>query len=133
MARSAIYTALTTATSVISGALIPLGQTIRRFGCNIQRDGNAITLRGEGYFLVNISVTAAPAAAGTVTVTLNRDGVPVTGATASNSTSVAANPVALPVTAIVRNPGCCDSSSLSIVLTGQNSTVQNVAFDVVKL
>ena len=59
--------------------------------------------------------------------------MPVTGATASGSVSTAANPTALPITAIVRNACDCDSSILSLVLSGQASTVQNVAVTVVKL
>ena len=133
MSKSALYTALTTPTSVSSGSIIPLGTTIRRFGCNVSQDGNTISIKGKGYFLVNVSVTAAPAAAGAVTATLNKDGVPVTGATASGSVSTAANPTALPITAIVRNACDCDSSILSLVLSGQASTVQNVAVTVVKL
>lgn len=133
MSKSAIYTALSTPTSVSSDAIIPLGATIRRFGCNISQDGNTISIKGRGYFLVNISITATPAAVGTVTATLNKDGVPVTGATASSSVSTATNPTALPITAIVRNACDCDSSILSLALSGEASTVQNVAVSVVKL
>lgn len=133
MSKSAIYTALTTPTSVAVGSTVPLGTTIRRFGCNIAQDGNAITVKGKGYFLVTASITAAPDAVGTVTVSMSKDGVPVSGATASSSVSTAANPTALPITAIVRNACDCDSSALSFTLDGTASTVQNVAVTVVKL
>lgn len=133
MSKSAIYTAMTTPTSVAIGSTVPLGTTIRRFGCNVAQDGNAITIKGKGYFLVTASITAAPAAVGAVTVAMNKDGVPVSGATASSSVSTAANPTALPITAIVRNACDCDSSALSFTLDGTASTVQNVAVTVVKL
>ena len=133
MSKSAIYTAMTTPTSVAIGSTVPLGTTIRRFGCNIAQDGNAITVKGKGYFLVTASITAAPAAVGSVTVAMSKDGVPVSGATASSSVSTAANPTALPITAIVRNACDCDSSALSFTLDGTASTVQNVAVTVVKL
>lgn len=133
MSKSAIYTAMTTPTSVAVNGTVPFGTTIRRFGCNIAQDGNAITIRGKGYFLVTASITAAPAAVGTVTVSMNKDGVPVSGATASSSVSTAANPTALPITAIVRNACDCDSSALSFALDGTASSVQNVAVTVVKL
>lgn len=133
MSKSAIYTALSAPTSVLPGDIIPLGSTIRRFGCNIRQDGNTITIKGKGYFLVNVSVTVAPTAAGTVIITLNKDGIPITGATASGSVSTAANPVALPITAIARNACDCDSSIISLTLSGQASTVQNVAITVIKL
>lgn len=133
MSKSAIYTAMTTPTSVAIGSTVPLGTTIRRFGCNIAQDGNAITIKGKGYFLVTASITAAPDAVGTVTVSMSKDGVPVSGATASGSVSTAANPTALPITAIVRNACDCDSSALSFTLDGTASSVQNVAVTVVKL
>lgn len=133
MSKSAIYTAMTTPTSVAVGSTVPLGTTIRRFGCNIAQDGNAITIKGKGYFLVTASITAAPDAVGTVTVSMSKDGVPVSGATASGSVSTAANPAALPITDIVRNACDCDSSILSFNLSGTASTVQNVAVTVVKL
>lgn len=133
MSKSAIYTAMTTPTSVAVSGILPLGTTIRRFGCNVTQDGNTINIKGKGYFLVTASVTAAPAAVGTVTVSMSKDGVPVSGATASGSVSTAANPTALPITAIVRNACDCDSSALSFTLDGTASTVQNVAVTVVKL
>ena len=133
MSKSAIYTAMTTPISVAIGSTVPLGTTIRRFGCNVAQDGNTITIKGKGYFLVTASITAAPAAVGSVTVAMNKDGVPVSGATASSSVSTAANPTALPITAIVRNACDCDSSALSFTLDGTASTVQNVAVTVVKL
>lgn len=133
MSKSAIYTAMTTPTSVAVNGTVPLGTTIRRFGCNIAQDGNAITVKGKGYFLVTASITAAPDAVGTVTVVMSKDGVPVSGATASSSVSTAANPTALPIADIVRNACDCDSSALSFTLDGAASTVQNVAVTVVKL
>lgn len=133
MSKSAIYTAMTTPTSVNVGEIVPLGATIRRFGCNITQDGNTITIKGRGYFLVTASITTAPDAVGTVAVSMSKDGVPVSGATASGSVSTAANPAALPITAIVRNACDCDSSALSFTLDGTASTVQNVAVTVVKL
>lgn len=133
MSKSAIYTSMTTPTSVAIGGTVPLGTTKRRFGCNIVQDGNAITVKGKGYFLVTASITAAPDAVGTVTVAMSKDGVPVSGATASSSVSTAANPTALPIADIVRNACDFDSAALSFTLDGTASTVQNVAVTVVKL
>ena len=124
---------MTTPTSVAIGSTVPLGTTIRRFGCNVTQDGNTINIKGKGYFLVTASVTAAPDAVGTVTVSMSKDGVPGSGAAASGSVSAAADPTALPITAIVRNACDCDSSILSFNLSGTASTVQNVAVTVVKL
>lgn len=81
--KSAIYTAMQTPTAVDVGGVIPLGSLIRRYGCDIQLNGNAVNLTGTGYYDVDASVTVAPTAAGTVTATLYKDGVAVPGATAS--------------------------------------------------
>lgn len=133
MSKSAIYTAQTTPVAVTVGDLMPLGATIRRFGCAIVQDGNTITIKGNGYFKVTASATVAPVAVGTVSMTLNKDGVAVTGATASSSVTTAANPTDLAITAIVRNPCDCDSSVLSFVLGVSASTLSNLAVTVEKL
>lgn len=133
MSKSAIYTTNTATTALAVGALLPVGTTTRRFGRNIRQDGNAITLLGEGYYLVNVSAIVTPTAAGTVSITAQKDGVPVAGATASATTSAAAVSVNLSLTAIVRNPCGCDSSILSFVLGGAASTLSNLAVSVEKL
>lgn len=132
MSKSAIYTANTTPTTVAVGGIVPIGTTVRRYGQNVRQDGNTITVTGLGYYLVNVSATVAPTAAGTVTLTGQKDGVAVSGATAAETTTAAATSVTLALTYIVRNT-CCGSSILSYVLGGAASTVSNLAATVVKL
>lgn len=131
MSRSAIYTANATANAVAVGDLIPLGSTSRRYGCNLRQDGNGITATGAGYYLVTMSATVAPTAAGAVTITGQKDGVAIIGATAT-STAAAGAATDLAFSTVVRNIGC-DSSILSFVLTGAAATVSNFAVSVVKL
>lgn len=131
MSKSAIYTANAAASTVAVGDLIPLGSTSRRYGCNLRQDGNGITATGAGYYLVTMSATVAPTAAGAVTVTAQKDGVAIIGATAT-STAAAGAATDLAFSAIVRNVGC-GSSILSFVLTGAAATVSNFAISVVKL
>lgn len=132
MSRSAIYTANTTPTALAVGNIIPVGTTVRRFGQCVRQDGNTITLTGSGYYLVNASATVAPTAAGTVSVTGQKDGVAVIGATAAATTTVAAESENLSLDFIVRNVGC-GSSILSFALGGAESTVTNLAVTVTKL
>lgn len=132
MSKSAIYTANTTSTALAVGDIIPVGTTVRRFGQCVRQDGNTITLAGPGYYLVSASATVAPTAAGTVTVTGQKDGVAVIGATASATTTAAAASTTLPLDFIVRNVGC-GSSILSFALGGAASTVSNLAVTVTKL
>ena len=89
MSKSAIYTTNVSAPTVAVGGIVPFGTTTRRYGCNIRQDGNAITLCGQGYYLVNISATLAPTAAGTVSLTAQKDGVAIIGATASQTVAAA--------------------------------------------
>lgn len=131
MSKSAIYTANAVASTVAVGDLIPLGSTSRRYGCNLRQDGNGITATGAGYYLVTMSATVAPTAAGAVTITGQKDGVAIIGATAT-STAAAGAATNLAFSTVVRNIGC-DSSILSFVLTGAAATVSNFAVSVVKL
>lgn len=132
MSKSAIYTTNVSNPTVPVGGIVPVGSTTRRYGCNIRQDGNAITLCGQGYYLVNASATVAPTAAGTVSLTAQKDGVAIIGATAAQT--VAANGVAnLNITAIVRNACGYDGSLLSLVLDGVASVINNLAVTVEKL
>ena len=132
MSKSAIYTTNVSNPTVAAGGIVPVGSTTRRYGCNIRQDGNAITLCGQGYYLVNVSATVAPTAAGTVSLTAQKDGVAIIGATAAQA--VAANGVAnLNITTILRNACGCDGSLLSLVLDGVASVVNNLAVTVEKL
>lgn len=132
MSKSAIYTTNVSNPTVAAGGIVPVGSTTRRYGCNIRQDGNAITLCGQGYYLVNVSATVAPTAAGTVSLTAQKDGVAIIGATAAQT--VAANGVAnLTITAIIRNTCGCDGSLLSLALDGVASVVNNLAVTVEKL
>ena len=132
MSKSAIYTTNVSNPPVAAGGIVPVGSTTRRYGCNIRQDGNAITLCGQGYYLVNVSATVAPTAAGTVSLTAQKDGVAIIGATAAQT--VAANGVAnLNIAAIVRNACGCDGSLLSLALDGVASVVNNLAVTVEKL
>lgn len=133
MSKSAIYTTNTSGDTIAAGNIIPVGTTTRRYGCCVRQDGNAISLCGNGYFLVNISATVTPTAAGTATITAQKDGVSIIGATASQTVAAVNTAVTLSITAIVRNACGCDSSLLSVLLTGVTSVVDNLAVTVVKL
>ena len=77
--------------------------------------------------------TVTPAAAGTVSLTAQKDGVAVIGATSSATTAAANEAVTLTVNAILRNACGCDSSILSFVLDGATAVVNNLSVTVEKL
>ena len=133
MSKSAIYTTNTTAPTIAVDGIIPVGTTTRRYGCNIRQDGNAITLCGQGYYLVNVSATVTPTSAGTVSVTAQKDGVDIVGATGSETVAAVSNAANISITAIVRNACGCDSSILSFILGGVAAVVDNLAVTVEKL
>ena len=128
--KSALYTAMQTPTEVAVNGVIPLGSLIRRYGCDITLNGNAVNIVGKGYYDVDASITVAPTAAGTVTATLYKDGVAVPGATASATAAAADDVVNLNIPALVRQVCCAAGSALTLVLTGAAATVNNVALRV---
>lgn len=130
--KSALYTAMQTPTAVAVGGVIPLGGLIRRYGCDIALNGNAVNLAGTGYYDVDASITATLTAAGAVTVTLYKDGVAVPGATATETGAVSGT-VNLDLTALVRQPCCAAGAALTLVLTGVEATVDNVALRVQRI
>lgn len=130
--KSALYAAMQTPTAVAVDGVIPLGSLIRRYGCDVALNGNAVNITGAGYYDVDASVTVSPAAAGTVTITLYKDGVAVPGATASE-TAAANGTVDLSIPALVRQVCCAAGSALTLVLTGVAATVDNVALRVQRI
>lgn len=131
MSKSVIYTALTTDTDVAVGEVIPLGTTIRRYGCNLIQSGNVINIMGRGYYNFDVSITAAATAAGPITATVYYNGVPVPGATAT-VTAAATGTVNLMITGVVRT--LCDcADQLTVVLSGTAATITNMAVDVEKM
>lgn len=139
--KSAIYTANTTPTTLTltaqqPSATLPLGTTIRRFGCNLQLSGSGILVDGNGYYDVNASVTVTPAAAGNYTVTLFADGVEIPGAT-QTVTAAAASTITFNIPALVRLNCCGAATTLTLRLTTTATlpatvTVNNVGITVEK-
>lgn len=127
MSKSAIYTVNSNAQTVGVGESINLGRIERRFGSNINLEGNAITITGNGYYKIDANITFIGTAAGVVTVSLYKDGVIVPGAFSSKSTTEGTT-YDIGLTALVRKVGCmCDSSSLSVVVSGASANIQNIA------
>lgn len=126
MSKSAIYVANTGNQTLDVNSQISLGSILRKFGCNLDLNGNGIVLSGSGYYEFEVSVTATPTAAGEVFVTMYKDGTQVAGATASDY-NTAGNPVNVSLSALVREV-CCDSSSvITFVYGGSAGTVNNIA------
>lgn len=132
MSKSAIYTAVTTSVPVSDGGVLPVGNIIRRFGCNLNADTNTIETCGLGYYKLDAVATLAAASAAPITITLLQDGVPVPGAKSTITVAGTSDQTVLPVTAIVRNKCDC-GSALSFVISGADVTLDNFAVTVEKL
>jgi hypothetical protein len=135
MSKSAIYTVNNTTQAVAVGGTINLGTINRRFGQCIDLAGTGIQLNGPGYYNVEASFTVEPTAAGTVIITMYKDGVAVPGAVAYSTATAADDPVNLSISSIVRKfCPCADGiESLTFVLTGTAANIINSAVVVEKL
>ena len=133
MSKSIIYVANTGAQNVPVGGAVNLGGVVRRFGCALDLNGNSVTIDEAGYYDVDVSVTAAPTAAGEVTVTLFNNGVAVPGATATTTATAADDTVSISFNAVVRVFCGANAGALTLVLTGTASSVANAIIVVTKL
>lgn len=126
--KSAIYTANTSVQTLAVGSEIDLGNIIRRFGSNVNLNGDAININGSGYYDVSASFTITGTNAGTVNIVLLKDGVAIPGAVASVVVAVG-DVVTIPIKALVREFGCCydNNSNLTFVLTGTAESITNAS------
>ena len=133
MGKSLIQTTNQSAQTVAAGSIISLGSVLRRFGCNCRLSGNGIEVDGEGYYIIDASVSVAPTAAGAVTVALYEDGVQIPGAIAYDSVSVAGNATNMAISTTIRKGcACTGASNITAVLVAGASTVNNISLRVVK-
>jgi hypothetical protein len=131
--KSAIYTVNNTVNAVALNGNIPLGTTLRRFGQNLEQSGNGILVCGDGYYDIGCSITLSPSTVGTVTVSILQDGVAIAGATASANVATANTPINLNLKSMLRLRCCDDTSTLTLLLSGVNAAINNVALTVEKL
>ena len=123
--KSAIYVSNTSQNAVAVNSAIPVGTTIRRYGCNIKQEGQGIVVTGTGYYDITASVTLLGTAAGTAIIQLYRDGVPIAGAQAK--TTLAAESYSnVSLTALVREQCCNASSTITAVLSGVAATIDTI-------
>lgn len=127
MSCAILYTANTTPTAILANGTIPLGTIIRRFGRGLDLAGNGINIQQPGYYTLDVSLTAAPTAAGPITATLLKDGTPVPGGVASATAAAAGNPVNLSLDAAILQPGCCTGVSVLTIQLSAAATLTNAA------
>ena len=131
MSKSLIQTVNAGPQTVDELGVIGLGSTSRRFGCNCRQSGDAIECAGCGYYTVTASIVVAPEAIGVVSVAMNQNGAPVSGAISSAAVSTADNPVTLSITSTIRL-SCEETATLTFILTEGAGTVENISVRVEK-
>lgn len=123
--RGGIFTRGTTGSTVAAGGTIPLGETVHRFGCGLDRNGDSITLacgRGGRWYAISGTVTLTPEATGTATVTLLSGGVAVSSSSMGAATG---STLTLPVAGMVR--AGCDAVNVTLSLDGVAASVGPVS------
>ena len=133
MSKSLIQTTNQTTQAVADNSIIGLGSVLRRYGCNCRLSGNAIEIRGEGYYKIDANVSVSPTAAGAVTVALFNNGVQIPGAISFGATAAADTPVTLPIETTIRQGCCCDNAdSITVVLIEGAGDVTNISVRIEK-
>ena len=136
--KSGIYVVnTTTGTSIADGGTYVPQTIIRRYGKYCQLGGNGVSIGnctgGAGYYDIEASVSVTATAVGSITATLYKDGASVQGAVSLATASAVGDIVTLPINALVRLNCDCDTANLTIVISGQAVTSQNLAFIVTKM
>lgn len=121
---ASIYTVLTNYV-IAEDAQGPFGAIIRRYGRNVQLDGQGINLLGPGYYDLRASLTFTPTATGPVTIQYFQDGIAIPGALAT-AQGTAATPMNLSVDALIRNCGCDCNTALTYTIDAAG-TIVNLA------
>lgn len=129
--NSVIYTVMSTPESVLAGGAVPLGSAVRKYGCGIDLDGNALQLTAPGYYDVGVNLTVQPVAAGAITATVYVDGVAYPGAVATGTAAAAGDDVQLVIPTLVRVN--CNMQRTVMVVLSAAATVTNAAVTAVKV
>ena len=133
MSRALLQTVNTGVQDVDANGIINPGSALRRFGCSIRLNGNAILIDAEGYYTINAAVTLAPVAAGEVSAALYLDGVQIPGAVGTGTAAAAGNSVTVPIITTVRmGCACAGANNLTLVLGDAAASVSNVSLRVEK-
>lgn len=129
--NSLIYLVTPSASSIVSGGVLPLTTIVRRRGSSVQQSNDSIILGDAGYYHVSVSATFTAPAAGIATISLLQNGLPVQGASASTSVVTATTEVnTLSFDAVVRVSCCGAPVTLTILNSGVAIDSSNIAIDV---
>lgn len=112
--------------------VIPVGNIIRKYGKNINSNGNGVNVCGVGYYLAIIKLTITPTAAGNFTVQLIENGNAIPGAFAG-ATGTANEAITLTFNAVVRTNCCEQSKTLNVKIVEGSGTLVGMTTTVLKI
>ena len=131
MNNSLLMMTTTTSNSILSNGTIPLNTITRRRSNTITSNNNSILLNRVGYYKVNASVTFNSTATGVATIKAQKNGVDLTGMTASTTITTATTEFrTLNISGIVRVTCGEGFGTLTLVNSGIAITTNNVEIDV---
>lgn len=136
MAKPSIYVANIAETSVEANQAIPLGNIVKRpCNRNLVLSGNTINVSDcyQNYYDVVVSATFTAPAAGDVTLELRQNGVPVIGATATETITTAETETrSISFSATIRATSGCIIDQLQVINAGVPAAFTNVSVRVIK-
>lgn len=136
MAKPSIYVANTAETTVETNGVLTLGNIVRRpCNKNLMLIGNELQVLDQysNYYDVTVSLTFTAATAGDVTVVLEQNGVPVVGATGTETITTANTETrTISFSSTIRATAGCALDTLSLVNTGIPATFSNITIRVIK-
>lgn len=131
--KSAIFAVNTSNVSIADGGTYSPTTVVRRFGKACQLTGNTIFLNSPGYYDIAVSATLTGLTADTAaTMSVYQDGSVINGLTASQTIKAANDVVTLNASGIVRVLCSSPQSYISIVISGQAVTGNNLSVDITK-
>ncbi len=126
-----MYAVNTAEQDVAVGGNVNFGSLVRRFGCNVGISGGEPIVSGCGYYDIDTNFTFTAGAAGTITITLMKGGVPIPGAFAQK-TVADGSIYDLNVPALIKH--CCEcETTVTAQVTGVAATFNNATMIIEKV
>lgn len=131
MSKSTLYAVNSNDQVLTDGATVNFGNVVRRYGCHCNLSGGNAYVKGCGYYAISVNVTANATAAGTLSMTLYKDGVAIPGAVVSKTVAAGSIYNAALSNVIIRQTCDCEDV-ITAVISGTGATITNAAITVEK-
>lgn len=131
--KSLLYCASTAATIVGADDIIPLGGAVKYYGNAIRLNGNTITLRESGYYMITVNAIVQPDAAIPFSIIVQENGNAIPGAIATvTPKAIDADTQAVIPAAVCRVYCSCNPKDITVVLS-EAGQVQMITVTVKKI